>query len=156
MPSYRHALARVLKRAPYATMTEPIEVVLALRAQTEPGPVSLGELNHDLDNMLDANGASVWERIVAVADLPDRTPTAMACRCAVRLLRDARPDYPGVNTRSPVFTGNIDVLVADGLLALADGDALKAKSDNRRTVAAVEGLGRPPLVSEVAAIMRGA
>lgn len=156
MPSYRRALAAVLRRSPYAIMTDPLEIVLTLRAQTEPGLVPLGELNHDLDNMSDPNGVPVWERIIAIADGPDKTATATACRCAVRLLRDARHDYPGVNTRCPMFTSNVDALAADGLLTPAQADALKTKSDNLRTVASLEGLGRPPLVSEVAAALRGA
>lgn len=95
--------------------------------------VSLGDLNKEMDNMADAQRVPAWEKINAGALLSDGTPEqialGMACRSALRLLREARADYPGVNTRSPTFGRNVAALVTGGVLTLEQGDDLKALSD---------------------------
>ncbi len=131
---------------PYDSMSDQ-EVASALRLRDQPGDIALGELNQEIDNMADAGGVPVWEHIVSGAAVTsgtqDEIALGVACRAALRLLRDSRPDYPGVNTRSTTFTSNIDRLVAGGALTIAQGDALKGKSDNRRSRGETAGVGNP-------------
>ena len=136
----------LLAAPPYDSMSDQ-EVADMLRLRDQPGDIALGELNQEIDNMADANGVPVWEHIVAGAAItsgtPDEIALGIACRAALRLLRDARPDYPGVNTRSATFAANIDRLVAGGALTAIQGDALTGKSDNRRSRGEVAGVGNP-------------
>lgn len=131
---------------PYDSMSDQ-EVADTLRLRDQPCDVSLGELNHALDNMVDAGGVPVWEHIRNGALLTSGTQEeiafGIACRSALQLLRDSRPDYPGVDTRSPRFTANIDRLVAGLALTAAQGDALKGMCDNRRSRGEAEGVGNP-------------
>lgn len=136
-------LRTLVRTAPLADLTDQ-EATDALNRRDQPGDVTLGELNQEIDNMVDANGIPAWEKIEAGAVLtaPEQLPLAVACRAALRLLRDSRPDYPGVNTRSATFSRNIDALVAGGALSSTQGNLLKGKSDNRRSLAEINGLGR--------------
>ena len=139
-------LKALVTAPPYDSMSDQ-EVANTLRLRDQPGEVALGELNQEIDNMSDAGGVPVWEHIVNGAAVTSGTQNeiafGIACRAALRLLRDARPDYPGVNTRAPTFIANIDWLVAGSALTAVQGDALKGKSDNRRSRGEAAGVGNP-------------
>ena len=91
--------------------------------------VSLGDLNREIDNMLDANNVRVWNLIEVGAEQPTASPFREACRAALSLLQNSRPDYPGVNTRSPLFVGQVDALQAGGAFTEGQATALKSMSD---------------------------
>ncbi len=139
-------LKALVTAPPYDSMSDQ-EVASTLRLRDQPGDIALGELNQEIDNMADAGGVPVWEHIVAGAAVTsgtqDEIAFGIACRAALRLLRDARPDYPGVNTRSATFTANIDRLVAGGALTAIQGTTLTGKSDNQRSRGEVAGVGNP-------------
>lgn len=115
------------------------EAVKELHALNRPGGVGLGDVWQTIDNMLDANSVPVWEAIEAGQS--DEEGFGVACRAAIRV-RGARADYPPVNTRSPVFSAQIDALVTGGALSEAQGNEIKGLSDNLQSRASELGLGR--------------
>lgn len=113
--------------AKWATLTgATAEKLAAINALTVAGPtvtVSRGDIRQHFDNMVDANGAPVWEDIEAHKG--DTSALGVACRAALRL-RDAPGDYPPVDVNAVMFQQQLAALVTGTVLTQAQSDSTTA------------------------------
>ena len=108
-----------------------------LHALSRPRRVPLGEIEWEMNNMADAEGTPVWELINQ--QIAATTAVGVAARAAMALAK-ARVDHPDIDTHSPVYRGQLDVLQTAGILTTAQATRLKDLGDNAISRAAELGL----------------
>src|SRR6056297_877635 len=108
----------------YAGMTDAeAEASLNTADREVQTTVPAGVLHQAMDNLVDANSVPVWEALDAHRTA--ETNAGAAVRAAYRL-RDAIAGYPAVNVHSPLFSGQLAILVSAEILTQAQADSLVA------------------------------
>lgn len=130
----------------YAAMSDG-EAAASLNAadRTVTQAVPPGDLHQAMDNLVNGDGVPIWEAAEAHKDAA--SAMGVAVRAALRL-RDAIAGYPDVNVHSPLFEGQLSVLVGDGsgdgtnsVMTQAQADSLVALGNITISRAQELGLG---------------